>query len=129
MIGRKQRQKKNNKKTTPTWREPVEGVRSKDLKSDLEIMLTQRSRCVRSRGTVPGSRAALGGAIDRQRRLGVSRPWSKPRQCSGAGRGKENDHFCLPDLFVPSPHRTFHVNMGRSIALAGVAGRLTVGGV
>lgn len=42
----------------------MEGVRSKDLKSDLEIMLSQHSICVRSQGTAPGSRAALGGATD-----------------------------------------------------------------
>lgn len=110
----------------------MEGVRSKDLKSDLAIMLTQHSRCVRSWGTVPGSRVALRGAIDRQRNVpcaGVPRPWNKPKQCSGAWRGKDNDHFCLPDLLVPSPRRTFQANMGWSIAAVGVAGRLALGGV
>lgn len=41
-------------KPNQNWREPVEGVRSKDLKSDLEIMLTQQSSCVCSRGLQQG---------------------------------------------------------------------------
>lgn len=88
----------------------MEGVRSKDLKSDLEIMLTQHSCCVRHQRPALGSRAALGGAIDRQLMLGVPRPWTKPRQCSGAWRGKDRGHVCLPDLFVPSPRRAFQAN-------------------
>lgn len=92
------------------WNKPAEGLRSKHLKSDLEIMLTQHSSCVCSRGTALGSHAALGGATDGLRRLGIPCPWSKPRQCSGAWRGGDRDHLCLPDLFMPSPCRMFQAN-------------------
>lgn len=101
-LGEQSRQlEKVGRKNPPkTWSKPVEGVRSKDLKSDLEIMLTQHSSCVCSQGTAPGSQVALRGVTDRPRRLGVPCPWRKPRQRFGAWRGQ--DRSLLPARLLPA---------------------------
>lgn len=97
---------RGKKQTKKNWSKPVESVRSKDLKSDLEIMLTQLSSCVcAARALPPGSQVALRGVTDHLHGLGVACPWSKPKQHAGAWREQDRDHCCLPDLFMPWVHR------------------------